>query len=204
MLLVTRTSGVWPRVGWWRKGLALKGPMDFEKMDACILSHFSCVRLFATPWTIALQAPLSMGFCRQEYWSGWPWNLPAVDLPNPGIESESPTAGRFFTIWATRERQMVMSKSERVVTKEKIRLTVAVSAEFFFSFNGPSRWINTYLHFLTLSSWDRGYHPHHFVERRREVGQSVQNHTVTKRNRVSVWTQVIRLQNFCSLLQGAA
>ena len=117
-------------------------------------------------------------------------------------------AGRFFTIWATRERQMVMSKSERVVTKEKIRLTVAVSAElfffFFFSFNGPSRWINTYLHFLTLSSWDRGYHPHHFVERRREVGQSVQNHTVTKRNRVSVWTQVIRLQNFCSLLQGAA
>ena len=114
-------------------------------------------------------------------------------------------AGRFFTIWATRERQMVMSKSERVVTKEKIRLTIAVSAELFFFFlNGPSRWINTYLHFLTLSSWDRGYHPHHFIERRREVGQSVQNHTVTKRNRASVWTQVIRPQNFCSLLQGAA
>ena len=35
----------------------------------CVLSHFSCVQLFANPWTVACQAPLSMGFCRQEYWS---------------------------------------------------------------------------------------------------------------------------------------
>ena len=37
-----------------------------------LLSHFSCVRLFTTPWTAAYQAPLSMGFSRQEYWSGVP------------------------------------------------------------------------------------------------------------------------------------
>ena len=39
-------------------------------MHACVLSHFSCVQLFATLWTISQQAPLSMGFSRQEYWSG--------------------------------------------------------------------------------------------------------------------------------------
>ena len=42
-----------------------------------------------TPWTVALQAPLSMGFCRQEYWSGLPFPSPG-DLPNPGIEPGSP------------------------------------------------------------------------------------------------------------------
>ena len=36
----------------------------------CVLSHFSHVRLFVTPWTVAHQAPLSIGFSRQEYWSG--------------------------------------------------------------------------------------------------------------------------------------
>ena len=45
----------------------------------------SRVRLFATPWTTAYQVPLSMGFSRQEYWSGVPFPSPG-DLPNPGIE----------------------------------------------------------------------------------------------------------------------
>ena len=43
----------------------------------------------ATPWTIAFQAPLSMGFFRQKYWSGLPFPSPA-DLPDPGIEPRSP------------------------------------------------------------------------------------------------------------------
>ena len=50
------------------------------------LSH---VQLFATPWTIAHQAPPSMGFSRQEYWSGLPFPSPG-DLPDPGIELRSP------------------------------------------------------------------------------------------------------------------
>ena len=62
--------------------------------------HFRRVRLFATLWTLAHQAPLSMGFSRQEYWSGLPCPPPG-DLLDPGIEPgslESPTlAGRFFT-----------------------------------------------------------------------------------------------------------
>ena len=55
----------------------------------CRLSCFSRVWLFATPWTVAHQAPLSMGFSRQEYWSGLPCPPPG-DLPNPGIKPASP------------------------------------------------------------------------------------------------------------------
>ena len=50
-----------------------------------VLSHDG---LFVTLWTVAHQAPLSMGFSRQEYWSGLPFPTPG-DLPNPGIEAES-------------------------------------------------------------------------------------------------------------------
>ena len=54
------------------------------------VKSLSRVRLLATPWTVAYQAPLSMGFSRQEYWSGLPFPSPG-DLPDPGIESVSPT-----------------------------------------------------------------------------------------------------------------
>ena len=50
----------------------------------------SPVQLFATPWNVACQAPLSMGFSRQAYWSGSPFPSPG-DLPNPGIKPGSPT-----------------------------------------------------------------------------------------------------------------
>ena len=63
----------------------------------CVLS---CIQPFATPWTVALQAPLSMRFSQQEYCSGLPF-LPPGDLPNPGIEPTSPMsptlAGGFTT-----------------------------------------------------------------------------------------------------------
>ena len=49
----------------------------------------SRVELFAIPWTVAHQAPLSMGFSRQEYWSGLPFPSPG-NLPDPGIELRSP------------------------------------------------------------------------------------------------------------------
>ena len=57
----------------------------------------SCPTL-ETPWTVARQAPLSMGFSRQEYWSGLPFPSPG-DLPNPGIEAGSPAlqAGSLLT-----------------------------------------------------------------------------------------------------------
>ena len=52
------------------------------------VKSLSRVRLFATPWTVAYQAPLPMGFSRQEYWSGLPFPSPG-DLPDPGIEPGS-------------------------------------------------------------------------------------------------------------------
>ena len=78
----------------------------YTAVCVCVLSHFSCVRLFATLWTLARRAPLSMGFSRQEYWSGLPCPPPGA-LPNAGIELASPASpalvGWFFTTGATWE-----------------------------------------------------------------------------------------------------
>ena len=54
-----------------------------------VCESLSCVRLFVTPWTVAHQAPLTMGFSRQEYWSGLPFPSPE-DFPDPGFEPRSP------------------------------------------------------------------------------------------------------------------
>ena len=54
------------------------------------VKSLSGIQLFATPWTVAYYAPLSIGFSRQEYWSGLPFPSPE-DLPDPGIEPRSPT-----------------------------------------------------------------------------------------------------------------
>ena len=76
------------------------------------VKSLSRVRLFAIPWTVVYQAPLSMGFSRQEYWSGVPLPSPG-DLPDPGIEPRSPAlqADICFTLWATREYYNSMKPS---------------------------------------------------------------------------------------------
>jgi len=76
---------------------------EYLRVCVCVRVHARCrVRLFATPWTIALQAPLSIGFSRQEYWSGLPFPAPG-DLPDPGIEPTSlesaALAGRCFVFF---------------------------------------------------------------------------------------------------------
>ena len=92
-------------------------------MGACVLSHFSHVGLFAIPQTVAHQAPLSMGFSRQEYWSGLPFPPPG-DL-NPGIKPEShmsPTlAGKFFTTSTTWETWLFTMLQYKIKTL-KIKL----------------------------------------------------------------------------------
>ena len=73
-------------------------------MCVCFVAE-SCLTL-VTPWIVASQAPLSMGFPRQKYWSGLPFPSPG-DLPNPGVEPKSPVspamASGFFTTRATWE-----------------------------------------------------------------------------------------------------
>ena len=61
----------------------------YRYLSTCVFSCFSCVRLFATPWTVAFQAPLSMGFSKQEHCSGLLCPPPG-NLPDPGIEPMSP------------------------------------------------------------------------------------------------------------------
>ena len=71
-----------------------------------MLSRFSHIQLLVTPQTVAYQAPLSMGFFRQEYWSGVPFSL-SGDLPDPGVKPMSlaspALAAGFFTTSATWE-----------------------------------------------------------------------------------------------------
>ena len=71
------------------KTIALTRQTFVGKVKVKVKLH-SRVQLFETPWTVAHQAPLSIGFSRQKYWSGLPFPSPG-DLPDPGIEPRSPT-----------------------------------------------------------------------------------------------------------------
>ena len=86
-------------------GGSISGYSAYVPMCACMLSS---VRLFATLWTVVHQAPLSMGFSKQEYWSRLPCPLPG-DLLDPGNEPTSlrspALAGKFFTTSATWKSQ---------------------------------------------------------------------------------------------------
>ena len=104
-----------------------------------MLSHFSHVQCFVTLWTIAHQAPLSMGFSRQERWSGLAFPSPG-DFPNPGIEPVSlvspALAGVFFTTSATWEAQMLNKK-----VKYYNRLYLFLTHFFFFWRTGISNYM---------------------------------------------------------------
>ena len=96
---------------WWCSGWDPILPMQDIWVQSLlvhtVLSCFNRVQLCVTLWTTAYQAPLSMGFSRQEYWSGLPCP-PPEDLPNPGIEPKTHVflpalAGGFFTTSSTWE-----------------------------------------------------------------------------------------------------
>ena len=90
----------------------------YVSMCVCVQSHFYCVRLFVTLWTIVCQAPLSMGFSRQEYWSELPCP-PLGDLPNPGTELVSlispALAGGQFTTSATWEDPYMSIQKQNIL-----------------------------------------------------------------------------------------
>ena len=92
-----------------------------RKVMTNLVNSLGRVQLFATPWTVAYQVLQSMGFSRQEYWSGLPFPSPG-DLPDPGIEHQvSRIVGRCFTIWATnldsilKSRDITLPKSVHLV-----------------------------------------------------------------------------------------
>ena len=102
MLHVSLRNGVLAVVEWRGEVLKNKGAPKHCTLKVKVKS-LSCVRRFGTPWTVAYQAPPSMGFSRQEYWSGLPF-------PSPGESSRprdrtlvSCIPGRHFNLWATSE-----------------------------------------------------------------------------------------------------
>ena len=105
---IHQISILWP---WSSQELALKGSSHVPGYHDQSSPDASPVQLFVMLWTVALQAPLSMEFFRQEYWSGLPCPLPG-DLPNPGIEPTSlmsrALAGKFFTISATYKAHSIL------------------------------------------------------------------------------------------------
>ena len=86
------------------RSLTCKSPTRPGSYSLLVLCAQSWVTLHGPKdYILAHQAPLSVGFSRQEYWGGYPFPSPE-DLPDPGIEPESPaSAGGFFTVWATWE-----------------------------------------------------------------------------------------------------
>ena len=114
---------------------------DKLRVHAFILSHSSSVCILMIPWTVAFQVPLSMGFSRQEYWSGLPCPPPG-DLPNPGIEPVSlaspALAGAFFTTSAPWEAHFSVKLSGLSIEKKIKYLNVYL---FMFSWSGrQSAW----------------------------------------------------------------
>ena len=89
--------------GPWIRGPRLSSSSKAGPANSSCVCVLSRILLFATPWTVAHQAPLSLEFSRQEYWSSFPLPTPS-DLPDPGIEPTSPAlASRLFTTSATWE-----------------------------------------------------------------------------------------------------
>ena len=88
--------------------------LHLSPLRVCVAEMLSRVRLFATPWTVAHQAPLSMGFCRQDHWSGLPFPSP-WGLPGPGMKPTSlmspALAGGFFTSSAAGEAPLSFTLS---------------------------------------------------------------------------------------------
>ena len=126
-------SGLW--VGW----------LASNCMCACVLSNAS---LFATPWNVAHQTPLSMGFFRQEYWTEVPFPSPG-DLPNPGTEPTSPAlTGWFFTAEPP-------GKFRWVCTTDKIyqKLNNFYTQLTTFSQYNPTSWQTALTYILNLSVW---------------------------------------------------
>ena len=128
-----------PHIWFWISLHTLSVPvLPFLKWGlwACMLNCFSCIWLFATLWTVAHQAPLSMGFYRQEYWSGLPCPPPG-DLSNPGIEPlflmSLALAGKLFiasTTWEAKLSGLIIQLCPTLATPRSVACQAPLSLEF--------------------------------------------------------------------------
>ena len=124
---------------------------------SCTHAHsLSHVRLFATPWTIARQAPLSMGFSRQEYWSGLPFPTPG-DLPNSGIEAASLESSALVYLVSNRSNShdIILTQTSNVsmvhINIGPIFITEEMTVSLFCDWQSASQ--NQYLIIVLLDSF---------------------------------------------------
>ena len=85
-------------------------------MCVFVPSCFTCIRLFAAPWTVARQAPLFMGFSRQDYWNAEPFPSPG-DPPDPGIKVQSPASPADFLQSESPGKPIIICKCTQVYLK---------------------------------------------------------------------------------------
>ena len=100
-----------------KKTTVIYVPRRYNCCCCLLFSYYIVSESFATPWTLAHQAPLCMGFPRQEYWSGLP--SPSLgNVPNPETETSSPTlTGRFFTTEPSWKPQIIINVEKIHVSK---------------------------------------------------------------------------------------
>ena len=106
-------------------------PNIYLCLCVCVYMLLSCVQLFATPWTVAFQAPLSMEYCSgQEYWSGLPFPTPE-DLPNPRIKPASLVspafAGGFFTAMPLGNPIYIPALNEKALWSYGVKMAVTLA-----------------------------------------------------------------------------
>ena len=105
-------------------------------MCLCVLSHFTHVWLFVTPWTVACQAPLCMGFSSQEYWSGFPFLSPG-DLPDPVIEPGSPALQADSLLFEPLGKPHRVSNKSLLLESDRPRGTVTSHLTLFLALELP-------------------------------------------------------------------
>ena len=118
---------------------------------ARMLSFFSRVPLFVTLWTVGHQAPLSMGFPRQEYWSGLQCLSPGA-LPNPGIEPTSPTllADSLTTGPHGKSKQPIISLQNPAYSFSFFFFWSIVDLQYCVSFRCTAKWFHIYTYICIL------------------------------------------------------
>ena len=159
----------------WMKWYDIWDSLPSDLWRACRLSRFNRVWLFATLWTVAHQAPLSMGFSRQEYSSGVSCPSPG-DLPDPGLQPTSvmapALASKFFTTSTTWEAHSV-HKARRVMSLALLKLNI--NCIFYFCtylifsiakslFYKRKRANNLYTHLLFLPKKPERISPYYLME----------------------------------------
>ena len=125
-------------------------------LRACMLSRFTCVWFFVTLWIVDHKAPLSMGFSRQEYWSGWPCS-PARNFPEPGIEPTSLVAPADFlplSYWGSPSQTSLVTQTNlENILKSRDITTCQYSQTFCFSGSHVWMWELVYKEVWGLKNW---------------------------------------------------